>query len=150
MSDTLNMQPPTRDNVSMTQQVAPDKTQLGRYLAEGLTQQQIVDAWEADSGVRVSRSTIAMAIDRYNLRSAHSRPRYFEMIPWEVKTEHAHHNDARMLRLEARRRQGGNLTEKEARILTAWRVLLDERNAVILYDPQTEQGWWWGASRGDR
>lgn len=57
--------------------------------------------------------------------------------------EHAGHNDARMLRLEGRRRSGGHLTEKEARILNKWKQMLNDFNAVIHYDPLTEKGFWW-------
>lgn len=127
----------------MTIQMVPNKGELERYLEQGMTQAQIVDAWESDSGVRVSRSSIGMAIERYDLRSARPRPRYEDTLPWTVLDEHTHHNDARMLRLEGRRRRGGSLTAKELRVLNAWLQLLDEKNAVIHYDPQTERGFWW-------
>jgi hypothetical protein len=124
-------------------QVAPGKTELRRFLSRGLTQQQIVAEWERDSGHRVSRSTIAMAIARYGLNSAHPRPRYEDTLPWIVKEEHTYHRDARMLRLEGRRRSGRKLTTKERRLLQAWRDQLDEAGAVVHYDPDTEQGFWW-------
>lgn len=112
-------------------------------MKRGLTQQQIAEQWEKDTGVRVSRSTIAMAIARYELSSARPRPRYEETLPWHVLDEHKHHTDARMLRLEGRRRSGNKLSDKERRWLTQWRQLLDERDAVIVYDPETPQGFWW-------
>lgn len=121
----------------------PGKTELRRYLERGLTQAQIAEAWEQDSGVRVGRSAIAMAIERYGLKSGKPRPRYEDMLPWEVRGEHAMHNVARMLRLEGRRRQGGKLSEKEKRLLTNWRAALDEQNAVVTYDPDTAEGFFW-------
>lgn len=127
----------------MTTQMVPSKGELENYLGQRLTQQQIVEAWERDAGVRVSRSSIAMAIDRYGLRSTNTRPRYEETLPWTVRDEHSHANDARMLRLEGRRRSGGTLSTKEKRLLTNWKQLLEESNAVVLYDPQTEKGFWW-------
>ena len=127
----------------MSTQVVPDKTTLARYLSRGLTQKQIVDAWENDSGMKASRSAIAMAITRYGLKSSHPRPRYEDTIPWVVKNEHIHHNDARMLRLEGRRRQGKTLSEDELRWLTKWRTALEVAGAVIHYDPLTEQGFYW-------
>ena len=128
---------------SMSTQVAPSKQELAALLGQGLTQKQIVDEWEAKSGHRVARSTIAMAIERYGLKSSNPRPRYEDTLPWEVHIEHAHHTDARMLRLEGRRRRRGKLTEKEKRLLTNWTKLLHESNAVVHYDPLTEKGWWW-------
>lgn len=44
------------------QKRAPDPDWLRKKVSEGLSQQQIADAWEIESGYRVSRSTIAMAI----------------------------------------------------------------------------------------
>jgi hypothetical protein len=123
--------------------IAPGATELRRYLKRGLTQAQIVAEWEKDTGVRVSRSTIAMAIARYGLQSAKPRPRYEDTLPWKVLDEHKHHIDARMLRLEGRRRHGGKLTADEKRWLTDWKRLLDERGAVVMYDPDTPQGFYW-------
>ena len=122
---------------------APNKTQLKNYLAKGLTQQQIVQAWEQESNIRVSRSAIAMAISRYGLASAKPRPSYREMIPWRVRWEHRMHWDVRMLRLEARRRRGEALADKEKRDLTVWRSRLDEANAVVIYEPDTDEGFFW-------
>jgi hypothetical protein len=53
------------------------------------------------------------------------------------------HNDARMLRLEGRRRKGGALSEAEKRWLTQWRERLDEAKAVVVYDGATTEGWFW-------
>ncbi|HKN44284.1 MAG TPA: hypothetical protein VJW23_10190 [Propionibacteriaceae bacterium] len=121
----------------------PDKTQLKNYLAKGLTQQQIVDAWEVDSNIRVSRSAIGMAIRRYDLASSRPRPNYMEMIPWRIRWDHRMAWDVRMLRLEARRRRGEALTDKEKRDLTQWRSRLDEANAVVIYERDTEEGFLW-------
>ena len=124
-------------------QRGPGKTELRHYIEQGLTQQQIVDAWEEKSGVRVSRSTIGMALARFDLQSAHPRPRYDDMLPWQVHNEHRMHNEARMLRLEARRRKGDALTAKEKRLLTQWRQALEESNAVVIYDGATAEGFHW-------
>lgn len=128
---------------TMTAQMVPDHTQMRRYLDRGLTQQQIVAAWEEDTGVRVSRSAIAMAINRYGLSSANHRPRYEDTLPWKVKKEHANHYDARMLRLEGRRREGNPMTDRELHMLNQWKELLHTRGAVIAYEPDTEQGFFW-------
>jgi hypothetical protein len=109
-----------------------------------MTQAQIVDAWEKRSGHRVSRSAISMAIERYDLREyAHSRPNYPEMLPWTVSLVHRHHNDARMLRLEGRRRDGGKLHPDEARWLEGWKRELRNANAVVHYERDSEEGFYW-------
>lgn len=124
-------------------QVVPNKTALRAYLSQGLTQQQIVEAWKRDSGVTVSRSSIAMAIERYGLKSSHPRARYDDLLPWRVSLEHANAMEARLLRLESRRRAGQRITHAEERWLDGWLAELKEADAVIHYDPDTEQGFFW-------
>lgn len=121
----------------------PDKMWLRRHAEKGLTQQQMVDAWEKESDIRVSRSAIAMAMSRLGVESAHPRPRYEDTLPWHVLDEHKYNSQARLLRLEGRRRKGGNLTKRELSWLTTWRRELDAAGAVITYDPQTEEGFHW-------
>lgn len=108
-----------------------------------LTQQQIVDEWEKDSGVRVSRSAIAMAIKRYDLESSKPRARFEDLLPWRVSAEHRMEYDARMLRLEARRRRGMPMTDEEEGLLTSWLKRVKEQGAVITYAPETHRGFWW-------
>lgn len=124
-------------------QVAPGKTELERFLQRGMTQAQIVDAWEGQTGTRVSRSTIAMAIKRYGLQSSNPRPRHEDTLPWHVREEHKNHIEARMLRMEGRRRKGMPLSDKDLHWLNRWRELLEEEKAVVMYDPDTEEGFFW-------
>lgn len=121
----------------------PNKTQMRHYLERGLTQQQIADEWEPDSGVRVSRSAIAMAIDRYGLKSAKPRARWDDLLPWRVVEAHRMHFDARMLRLEARRRRNLEISERNAKLLASWLRRLEEQNAVVTYAADTTEGFRW-------
>ena len=121
----------------------PDKTQMRRYLERKLTQQQIVDEWEKDSGIKVSRSAIGMAIKRYELESATPRPRFEDLLPWRVAEDHRMHYDARMLRLEGRRRRGLALTDEHKKMLTAWLLRVKESNVVVTYQPETHEGFRW-------
>lgn len=127
-----SMAPPTK---------VPDKTTLRRYLERGLTQQQIADQWEKDSGIRVARSAIALAIERYDLHSATTRPDYSELLPWHIRKEHRFLTDPRMLRFESRRRNGMQLTERQAEQLARWKEELEEANAVVRYEWDTDEGW---------
>ena len=121
----------------------PDKTWLRLHAQAGMTQQQMVDAWERESGIRVSRSAIAMAMRRQDVEAAKPRPRYEETLPWHVLDEHKYNTQARLLRLEGRRREGRSLNPKELRWLTTWRRELEAHNAVVMYDPDTEEGFHW-------
>ena len=129
--------------VNMTQQMVPGKTELERYLSRGMTQQQIADAWFEDSGIRVVRSAIGMALARYGLKGTRTQERYEDLIPWQVAPEHKTHYDVRMLRREARRRRGLPQSDKDSNELENWKRRLHEAGAVITYDPLTEQGFWW-------
>ena len=66
-----------------------------------------------------------------------------DLIPWPVRREHRYRYAIMMLRAEAKRRQGKPLTDIEQRRLERWLAWLRENNAVVHYDPDTEQGWWY-------
>lgn len=126
-------------------QRVPNKTQMRSYLSKGMTQKEIAEAWEAESGIKVSRSAIAMAIERYNLKSSRPRPTYDDLLPWTVAAEHRAHIDARMLRLEGRLRMHGEkaLNEAEHRWLAQWKADLERLGAVVHYERDTEEGFFW-------
>lgn len=121
-------------------QYVPGKTELKVYLSRGMTQQQIADTWGEVTGIKPSRSAIGLAIARYGLKSATPRPRYDDLLPWRVRTEHKMHYDARMLRLEGQSRAGKKLTADSARDLASWKRQLEELDAVVHYDGDTEEG----------
>ena len=130
-------------DVNMRNSLVPNKGEMRRYLSRGLTQAQIVDAWENDSGIRVSRSAIAMAIQRYGLESNRARPRYEDTLPWSIKPEHQNNHNARMLRLEGRRRRGLSLNDQEHRWLAAYKDKLKHAGAVVTYVPELDEGFVW-------
>lgn len=133
----------SRTIASTMKEVVPDKAQLRKYLAAGLTQKQIVEQYEKDTGIKVSRSAIGMAISRYGLKSSRPRDRYMDMIPWQLSPAHQDHPDARLLRFEARRRRGLDLNDRELTWLSGWLKKLDDEQAVIVYRPETTEGFWW-------
>ena len=137
----LNVTPSRWHTVFMANRtVVPDATTLRRYLKKGLTQAQIADAWEADSGVRVSRSAIAMAIARYGLETPRPRRRNTDLLPWVLKKEHQMATEARLLRMEGRRRRGEPLSKADLTWVSNWVEELRRDNAVITYLPNTKQG----------
>ena len=121
--------------------IVPDKTRMEAYLNRGLTQAQIAEQYEKDTGIRVSRAAIGMAIGRYGLESNKPRPRYEDMIPWKLNPEHLMATEARLLRFEARRRRGLDLSKKNLDYLNNWLDLLAEKNAVVDYDPDAGFRW---------
>lgn len=122
--------------------LAPSVELLRDYRSRRLTQQQMVDEYFAQTGIKLSRSAFAMAMHRAGLTDQASA-RHTDLLPWTLRPEHRYHRDARYLRLESRRRQGEVLAEDQLRRLTAWKTEMQERNAVIYYDPDSPGGWWW-------
>lgn len=117
------------------QRIVPSKTELRRYLERGLSQSKIAAEYEKDTGIRVSRSAIGMAIARYGLKSSRDAPRYEDMLPWQIAPEHKMHKIARLLRLEGRRREGNPLSEEELRWLEGFVDDLNESGEVVDYHP---------------
>jgi hypothetical protein len=115
------------------------------YLDQGLTHAEIAEAWLKDSGVEIKRSTVSMAIARYGLKdhSPRAHTRHSDLIPWKLESEHVYRPEARLLRLEGRRRAGNELREDELRWLENWKVELSEAGAVVHYDKDTEDGFFW-------
>jgi hypothetical protein len=120
------------------------------YLDQGLTHAEIAEAWLKDSGVEIKRSTISMAIARYGLKdhSPRAHMRHSDLIPWKLESEHVYRPEARLLRLEGRRRAGNELAPAEERWLENWKKELREAGAVVHYEPDTEDGFFW-VSRSD-
>lgn len=121
----------------------PDRLELKRLLDKGLTQKEIAERFG------VSRSAIAMAKMTYGLEAGKTRERFADMLPWTLQPEHRMHWDARMLRLEARRQRGQDLTDDELRWLQGWRSDLDEKNAVVMYNGRTREGFHWVPRRDE-
>jgi len=118
----------------------PDKTTFQRWLAEDPppTHQQMADRVFEQTGHRVSRAAITLALMNYGLTKA--RPRYKEYLPWRVRTDHIKAYPARMLRLLGRRDAGGELTEKEADLLNSWLENLATEELIVAYDGDDETG----------
>ena len=98
--------------------VLPNKTELRRMRRQGMTQQQIADEVFERTGYRVTRNAVTMALARAGL-SGDVR-RYDDLIPWKVRETHQAHYSLAMLRLEARRRRGLELTPASEKRLDSW------------------------------
>ena len=116
----------------------PDKTTFQAWLAEGLTHQQMADRVYENTGRRVTRAAITVALMGYGLTN--SKPRYKEEIPWRVKVDHAKTYPIRMLRLLGKRRAGVELSEEDNRLLDTWLDHLNVENLIVAYDPDDDMG----------
>ena len=132
----------------MPRRVMPDKGTLRWLLERGFSHQQIAEWVEEKTGYPVSIGTVASAVSRANLSEQQNR--YEHHLPWRVSKQHAMAYPARMLRLMGRRSAGLKLTEEETERLESWLRKLEEDEAVVVYVPDTEQGFYYIQAEPDR
>ena len=113
--------------------ILPEKSTLERWLREGLTHKEMAERIYTETGHRVSRSTVSVAIHRAGL--SETRTRHREEIPWRLRGKDLAAYPIRMLRLLARRRAGEDLSAEETKRLNNWLNMMAEENAVVAYDP---------------
>lgn len=107
----------------------------------GMTHQQIAEEVSRKTGYPVSRSSVSAALFRAG-EASHAK-RYPDELPWTIKEQHQTHYAARMLRLLGRRRKDiANSAESDAR-LDSWLAQLDKAGAVVVYVPDTEDGFFY-------
>lgn len=106
-----------------------------------MTHKEIAALVTRETGYPVSRSSVSAALHRAG--EAQQAKRYPEELPWVVREEHQTHYAARMLRLLGRRRRGiANSAESDAR-LDAWLRQLETAGAVVVYEPETIDGFFY-------
>jgi len=127
------------NDVAAYNQKVPDKGTLRRWHDEGLTHQQMAERILEETGERVSRSAVSMALQRHGITDR-EKPRYRDEVPWRVRVQHLRAYPVRMLRLLGRRRAGEELDADAAQRLAGWLATLAENNAVVAYDPDTDEG----------
>jgi len=118
--------------------ISPTEKELEELLRQGYTHEDIVEQVYQSTGVRLSRSTISVAIGRAGLTSQN---RYTEEVPWTVATKYLRQYQPKMLRILGRRRAGLELSDVENDRLDKWLAKLDCENAVVVYDPNRGFGY---------
>lgn len=116
-----------------------DETEVMRWFREGKTYSEMVAIYRDKYHIEVGQSMFGNFRARHGLDRRKVRDE--ELIPWEVKREHRYAHTVNMLRIEARRRAGKPVTDREAKLVDGFLGGLEADDAVIHYDPDTEQGW---------
>lgn len=133
----------------MTARVLPSLAALTKMVEQGMTHAQIAAKVSKDTGVPVARSTVSAALSR----GGETEPlkRHASTIPWTVRVQHQTHYAARMLRLLGRRMgEGKPLSKADDGRLDAWLSQLDRSGAVVVYVPDTEDGFFYVEGTPDR
>ncbi len=120
------------------------KRWLEKCVRDGLTQEQMRDRFLEEFGEPRTRSAISVAMVRHGVKppKANRKPDHSEYLPWSVKKAHQNRYEARMLRALSNTKKGVAIPVAESKRLAAWLSSLQEQNAVVHYDRDTEQGFW--------
>ena len=81
----------------------------------------------------VTKGAVYLALRQ--AKAVKDRPRYDQLIPWTVKSEHASARPAMMLRLFGRREAGLEIPRPKARMLDKWLAEVREADVVVDYAP---------------
>jgi hypothetical protein len=122
----------------MVQRKIQDETELRRWYEAGVTYEEMAARYLEKYNLEVKPSMFSSWRSRMGLPKRIVRDE--DLIPWEVRPEHRYNHNVNMLRIEARRRRGIEISELEASRLEGWKRRLEEDGAVIHYDPDTEKG----------
>ncbi len=125
----------------MPARILPPTSELRQMVDRGMTHQEIANEVSRRTGYPVSRSTVSAALFRAGEASVAKK--YVDELPWTIRESHQTHYAARMLRLLGRRRKGiANSAESDQR-LDSWLHQLQRAGAVVVYYPDTEEGFFY-------
>lgn len=106
-----------------------------------MTHREIAEEVARRTGYEVTREAVSMALKRAGLQG--NVRRYDDLIPWRVKDAHARHYALTMLRAEARRRRGLDMSEDLAHRLESWKQRLHSEQLVVYYEPESPDGFYY-------
>ncbi len=117
-----------------------DEQEVIRWFREGRTYRWMCEEYERKYNISMTQSAFSNFRRRRGLDRRITRDD--ELIPWEVMQEHRWAYPLMMLRFEARRRTGAPISETDERRLDAWLLELKDLHGVVLYDPDTPDGFY--------
>jgi hypothetical protein len=109
-----------------------------RWFEEGKTYQWMVEEYKRKYNIDTKPSMWGNFRRRRGLDARIIRDA--ELVPWNTKPEHRWKYPLAMLRLVAREKAGYSITDDEQSRLASWKEMLKEEDAVVHYDPDTEEG----------
>jgi hypothetical protein len=112
-----------------------------RWWNEGRSYQWIIDEYLRKYNIEITPSAIGNWRARLGLPRRQERD--VDLIPWKVEERHGYKHALAMLRAEGRRRAGQPISVHSVARLESWLKFLAEENAVVHYDPDTEEGFFY-------
>lgn len=117
--------------------ILPSDSELAKMRARGMSLNDICDEVERQTGTRPARSSVSAALSKAGLTNP---VRYDDWVPWTIQARHRTAYPLYLLRTGARLDRGVPVREGDEARYQRWRAELDEKNAVVDYDPETEAG----------
>lgn len=129
--------------------VLPSDSILEKWLDDGLSLEDIRQRVLEQTGYLPGKSTVSAALSRAGLTS---RVRYDDVIPWKrISVDHNQHYILHQLRMAARMKRGLPVSEGDQRRFKHWKSQLDEANAIVCYDIDSVEGFYYDTRRpGER
>lgn len=112
-------------------QILPSAQEMMKMVEQGWTHQQIADWVYQQTGEKVTRGSVSVALSRAGY--ATEKNRYAEEIPWRLTGKDLKAYPIRMLRLLGRRRAGEALSDDDTKRLDSWLSQLKREQAVVAY-----------------
>lgn len=117
------------------------ESEVKRWIEQGKTYAWMSEEYLRKYDLQVSPSMFSQFRRRNGLEGRQARDA--SLVPWAVNAEHRWANALQMLRAEARLRSGKDMPPERLRTLEVWKESLEEAGAVVHYEPDTEQGFFY-------
>ena len=117
------------------------ESEVRRWFEEGKTYKEMVELYREQYNLEVSQTMFSNRRAQRGWTRRHVRDE--DLIPWAVAPEHRNERPVVMLRVEARKRAGQPISPAEESDLAYFRDQLEQKRAVVYYDPTTERGFFY-------
>jgi hypothetical protein len=124
-----------------------NETEVIRWFEQGRTYAWMVEEYRRRYGIE----TVPSMWGNFRRRKGLDRrlERNDDLIPWAVERQHRWAYPLQMLRTEARRRSGMEVSPGMAERLDKWLVRMRAEDTVVAYDPNTDDGFAYVPRRDD-
>lgn len=126
----------------------PGREWLTDRISQGFNDSEMAELWFEESGEQVTHKAINRVVRLHDLRP--KLERMDDVIPWQVQERHTGHWYHKLLYIEGHMRRNQPVSDRWRRSLENFKNKLKEKNAVVGYIPDSEQGFYlFEARRGE-
>ncbi|MEV4642784.1 hypothetical protein AB0J80_36130 [Actinoplanes sp. NPDC049548] len=134
---------------AMRERIPPDmpakkiqnEDEARRWIEEGKSYPWIILEYKRKYGIETTAAMWSNFRNRNGIEIRYVRDD--NLIPWRINDRDRRRYAVEMLRMEARRRAGVEMTPDELQHLESWKAGLAEKDLVVHYAPGTEKGFYY-------